>query len=103
MIAAERIASASPFAIRPLAKHRFIRAKAGRIMVDFEVEVCERVFAHPMRNEGPKAFTEKRKPKFGASMMGVAACSSRSRSLSSEHPRGRPGIQCVQGAGIRRI
>jgi enoyl-CoA hydratase/carnithine racemase len=35
-------------------------------MVDFEIAICEKVFAHPDAHEGPKAFSEKRKPKFGA-------------------------------------
>ena len=33
-------------------------------MVRFEEEICAQVFGHPDAHEGPKAFSEKRKPKF---------------------------------------
>ncbi len=67
MIAAERIATASPFAIKATREAiAFNSRESWKDMVDFEVQVCERVFAHPDAHEGPKAFAEKRKPKFGA-------------------------------------
>lgn len=65
--AAERIASASPFAIRATRDAiAFNSRESWKDMVDFEIEICEKVFAHPDAHEGPKAFSEKRKPKFGA-------------------------------------
>lgn len=67
MAAAERIASASPQAIRATREAiAFNSRESWKDMVDFELEICERVFAHPDAHEGPKAFAEKRKPKFGA-------------------------------------
>jgi enoyl-CoA hydratase len=67
MAAAERIATASPFAIKATREAiAFNSRESWKDMVDFEVQVCERVFAHPDAHEGPKAFAEKRKPKFGA-------------------------------------
>ena len=67
MAAAERIASASPMAIRATrdAIH-FNSRESWKDMVDYELEICKRVFAHPDAHEGPKAFSEKRKPQFGA-------------------------------------
>jgi enoyl-CoA hydratase/carnithine racemase len=67
MVAAERIASASPFAIRATREAiAFNSRESWKDMVEFEKEVCARVFAHPDAHEGPAAFSEKRKPKFGA-------------------------------------
>lgn len=67
MKAAERIASASPFAIKAARDAiAFNSRESWKDMVDFEIEICEKVFAHPDAHEGPKAFSEKRKPKFGA-------------------------------------
>jgi enoyl-CoA hydratase/carnithine racemase len=67
MAAAERIASASPSAIRATRDAIHFNLRNGwKEMVDFEFEVCRRVFAHPDAHEGPKAFAEKRKPQFGA-------------------------------------
>src|SRR5262249_789527 len=67
MAAAERIASASPMAIRATrdAIHFNVR-ESYKDMVGFELESCKRVFAHPDAHEGAKAFAEKRKPQFGA-------------------------------------
>lgn len=64
---AERIASASPTAIKATrdAVH-FNSRQMWKDMVDFEIEICERVFGHPDAHEGPKAFSEKRKPNFKA-------------------------------------
>lgn len=67
MAAAERIAAASPMAIRATRDAiRFNSRETWKDMVDFELEVCRKVFAHPDAHEGPKAFAEKRKPVFGA-------------------------------------
>lgn len=67
MSAAERIASASPFAIRATRDAiAFNSRESWKDVVEFEIEICEKVFAHPDAHEGPKAFSEKRKPKFGA-------------------------------------
>ncbi len=67
MIAAQRVAAASPFAIRATREAiAFNSRESWTDMVDFEVEICDRVFAHPDAHEGPKAFVEKRKPNFGA-------------------------------------
>lgn len=67
MKVAERIASASPFAIRATRDAiAFNSRESWKDMVDFEIDICEKVFAHPDAHEGPKAFSEKRKPKFGA-------------------------------------
>ncbi|NGX99680.1 MAG: enoyl-CoA hydratase/isomerase family protein [Candidatus Afipia apatlaquensis] len=67
MKAAERIASASPFAIKATRDAiAFNSRESWKDMVDFEIDICEKVFAHPDAHEGPKAFSEKRKPKFGA-------------------------------------
>ena len=64
---AERIASASPTAIRATRDAvAFNSRESWKDMVAFEIEICEKVFAHPDAHEGPKAFAEKRKPKFGA-------------------------------------
>jgi enoyl-CoA hydratase/carnithine racemase len=64
---AERIASASPTAIKATrdAIH-FNSRQMWKDMVDYELEICERVFGHPDAHEGPKAFSEKRKPSFKA-------------------------------------
>jgi enoyl-CoA hydratase/carnithine racemase len=67
MSVAERIASASPTAIRATREAiAFNSRESWKDMVDFEMEICEKVFAHPDAHEGPKAFSEKRKPKFGS-------------------------------------
>lgn len=64
---AQRIASASPFAIRATREAiAFNSRESWRDMVDFEAAICERVSAHSDAHEGPKAFAEKRKPQFGA-------------------------------------
>jgi enoyl-CoA hydratase/carnithine racemase len=64
---AERIASASPTAIRATRDAiRFNSRETWKDMVAFEIEICEKVFAHPDAHEGPKAFSEKRKPNFKA-------------------------------------
>jgi enoyl-CoA hydratase len=64
---AERIASASPTAIRATRDAiRFNSRETWKDMVGFEIEICEKVFAHPDAHEGPKAFSEKRKPNFKA-------------------------------------
>jgi enoyl-CoA hydratase/carnithine racemase len=67
MKVAERIATASPTAIKATRDAiAFNSRETWKDMVDFEIEICEKVFAHPDAHEGPKAFSEKRKPKFGA-------------------------------------
>jgi enoyl-CoA hydratase/carnithine racemase len=64
---AERIASASPTAIRATREAvRFNSRETWKDMVAFEIDICEKVFAHPDAHEGPKAFSEKRKPNFKA-------------------------------------
>jgi enoyl-CoA hydratase/carnithine racemase len=66
MRVAERISSASPTAIRATRDAiAFNSRESWKDMVEFEMEICEKVFAHPDAHEGPKAFSEKRKPKFG--------------------------------------
>ncbi len=65
---ARRICKASPAAIRATRQ-----AVAGNLrlswddMVTLEIELCETMFAHPDAHEGPKAFAEKREPRFGQS------------------------------------
>ena len=60
-----RICKASPTAIRATRQ-----AVAGNLrkswddMVRFESELCDMMFAHPDAHEGPKAFSEKRAPRF---------------------------------------
>ncbi len=67
MAAAERIASASPMAIQATRDAiRFNQRESWKDMVAYELDICKRVFAHPDAHEGPKAFSEKRKPQFGA-------------------------------------
>jgi enoyl-CoA hydratase/carnithine racemase len=62
---ARRICKASPTAIRATRQ-----AVAGNLrksweeMVRFEGELCDMMFAHPDAHEGPKAFSEKREPRF---------------------------------------
>jgi enoyl-CoA hydratase/carnithine racemase len=64
---AERIATASPTAIRATRDAiRFNSRESWKDMVEFEVDICEKVFGHPDAHEGPKAFAEKRRPNFGA-------------------------------------
>jgi enoyl-CoA hydratase len=63
---AKRICKASPTAIRATRQ-----AVAGNLrkswddMVKLEIDLCETMFAHPDAHEGPKAFSEKREPRFG--------------------------------------
>jgi enoyl-CoA hydratase/carnithine racemase len=62
---AERIAKASPQAI--LATRQAVSFNIRHSwdeMVRYEEEVCRQVFAHPDAAEGPRAFTEKREPRF---------------------------------------
>jgi enoyl-CoA hydratase/carnithine racemase len=67
MAVAERIAMASPTAIRATREAiAFNSRESWKDMVGFEREICEKVFAHPDAHEGPKAFSEKRKPRFGS-------------------------------------
>ncbi len=67
LVVAERIASASPTAIRATRDAiQFNSRENWKDMVVFESEICEKVFAHPDAHEGPKAFSEKRKPNFKA-------------------------------------
>lgn len=67
MAAAERIASASPMAIRATREAvHFNSRESWADMVSYELEICRKVFAHPDAHEGPKAFSEKRKPQFKA-------------------------------------
>jgi enoyl-CoA hydratase/carnithine racemase len=62
---ARRICKASPTAIRATRQ-----AVAGNLrrswddMVKLEIDLCEMMFAHPDAHEGPKAFSEKREPRF---------------------------------------
>ena len=64
-VVARRICKASPTAIRATRQ-----AVAGNLrkswddMVKFEGELCDMMFAHPDAHEGPKAFSEKREPRF---------------------------------------
>ncbi len=63
---ARRICKASPTAIhatRQAVAHN-LRASWDD-MVRLEGELCEMMFAHPDAHEGPKAFAEKREPRFG--------------------------------------
>ena len=65
---ARRICKASPTAIRATRQ-----AVAGNLrkswddMVKLEGELCDMMFAHPDAHEGPKAFSEKREPRFSNS------------------------------------
>jgi len=62
---AERIAKASPRAI--LATRRAVNFNIRHgwdEMVRYEEELCREVFAHPDAAEGPRAFMEKRDPRF---------------------------------------
>ena len=65
---ARRICKASPTAIRATRQ-----AVAGNLrkswddMVELEGELCDMMFAHPDAHEGPKAFSEKREPRFSNS------------------------------------
>jgi enoyl-CoA hydratase/carnithine racemase len=64
---ARRICKASPTAIRATRQ-----AVAGNLrkswddMVKLEIDLCEMMFAHPDAHEGPKAFSEKREPRFSS-------------------------------------
>jgi enoyl-CoA hydratase len=62
---ARRICRASPTAIRATrqAVARNLRASWDD-MVRFESELCDMMFSHPDAHEGPKAFAEKREPRF---------------------------------------
>lgn len=67
MAAADRIAQASPSAIRATREAiHYNSRESWADMVSFELEVCRKVFAHPDAHEGPTAFSEKRKPRFGS-------------------------------------
>lgn len=62
---AARIAKASPGAM--LATRRAVAHNLRHgwdEMVRFEEEICAEVFGHPDAHEGPKAFSEKREPRF---------------------------------------
>ena len=62
---AARIAEASPTAILATRKAIAYNLRHGwDDMVRYEEEICAEVFGHPDAHEGPKAFTEKRKPNF---------------------------------------
>ena len=64
---AKRICKASPAAIRATRQ-----AVAGNLrhswddMVKLEIQLCDMMFAHPDAHEGPKAFSEKREPRFSS-------------------------------------
>ena len=62
---ARRICKASPTAIYATrrAVARNLRANWAE-MVDFETELCDMMFSHPDAHEGPKAFADKREPRF---------------------------------------
>jgi enoyl-CoA hydratase/carnithine racemase len=62
---ARRICRASPTAIRATrqAVAKNLRASWDE-MVSFESELCDMMFSHPDAHEGPKAFAEKREPRF---------------------------------------
>ena len=63
---ARRIAKASPTAIlatRQAVAHNL--REGWDEMVRYEEELCKMMFAHPDAHEGPKAFAEKREPRFG--------------------------------------
>ncbi len=63
--AAERIARASPQAILATRKAIAYNVRhAWDEMVRYEEEICQQVFEHPDSHEGPKAFLEKRDPRF---------------------------------------
>lgn len=62
---AQRITKASPQAI--LATRRAVNFNVRHAwddVVRYEEELCRQVFAHPDAHEGPRAFTEKREPRF---------------------------------------
>jgi len=62
---ARRIAKASPTAI--LATRQAIAYNQREMwsdMVRYEEELCDMIFSHPDAHEGPKAFGEKREPRF---------------------------------------
>jgi enoyl-CoA hydratase/carnithine racemase len=62
---ARRIARASPTAIRATRQAVAHNLRQGwDDMVRYEGELCEMMFAHPDAHEGPKAFAEKREPRF---------------------------------------
>ncbi|HKQ27511.1 MAG TPA: enoyl-CoA hydratase-related protein [Burkholderiales bacterium] len=65
---ARRICKASPTAIR--ATRQAVAANLRSSwdeMVKLEGELCDMMFAHPDAHEGPKAFSEKREPRFSNS------------------------------------
>jgi len=79
----------------------FNSRESWKDMVDFEVEVCERVFAHPMRTKDPR-HSPRSASLVRSSMMAFAACSSEVDRYRRSIREGRPDSM-RQGAGIRRI
>lgn len=64
---ADRIAEASPGAIRATRRAVAYNLRHGwEDMVRYEEEICAEIFSHPDAHEGPKAFSEKRKPRFAS-------------------------------------
>lgn len=62
---ARRIAQASPGAIRATRQAVAYNLRSSwDEMVRFEEELCAKIFAHPDAQEGPRAFAEKREPRF---------------------------------------
>lgn len=62
---AERLTKASPQAIRAIRRAvNFNVRHTWDEMVRLEEEICREVFAHPDAHEGPRAFMEKREPRF---------------------------------------
>ena len=62
---AGRIAKGSPQALLAIRKAVAFNLRRGwDEMVRYEEELCAQVFAHPDAHEGPRAFLEKREPRF---------------------------------------
>ncbi len=62
---AERLATASPQALLAIRQAVAYNLRHGwEAMVEYEEELCRRVFAHPDADEGFRAFLEKRAPRF---------------------------------------